>query len=62
MVPYVYHIDENGVKHKFADNKVYFSASVNSRIQKYVGQNVVVKGTASPQSHGILMITNISII
>ena len=61
-VTYVYHIDENGVKHKFTDNKVYFSTSDNSRIQKYVGQNVVVKGTASPQSHGVLMITNISII
>ncbi len=61
-VTYVYHIDDNGVKHKYTDNKVYFSSSENALIQKYVGQNVVIKGKASPQSHGVLNITNISII
>lgn len=61
-VTYVYHIDANGVKHKYTDNKVYFSSSDNALIQKYVGQNVVIKGKASPQSHGVLNITNISII
>lgn len=61
-VTYIYYVDSDGVKHKYTDDKVYFSSSDNSLIQKYVGQNVIIKGIASPQSHGVLNITSITII